>query len=125
MYKIAGGAALYLDSCDAGCGSPVAVSQVAIDHNGTPLGATWHLNTVPADGTTLETPSSETGRIYKVAGGAPLYLNSCDADCGSPVEVNQYTIDANGAPPGGVQHLNTVPADGTTLETPSSAWIVH
>jgi len=115
VYKIAGGAALYLNSCDAGCGSPVAVSQVAIDHNGTPLGATWHLNTVPADGTTLETPSSETGRIYKVAGGAPLYLNSCDADCGSPVEVNQYTIDNRAVPLGAVPHLNIVPANGVFL----------
>ena len=69
---------------------------------------------------TLSTPSSETGRIYKVAGGAPLYLNSCDAGCGNPVMVNQYTIDANGAAPGGPWHLNTVPADGTTLSTPSS-----
>jgi surface antigen len=120
VYKIAGGAPLYLSSCDAGCGAPIAVSQYAIEHNGTPPGGTWHLNTVPAGGTTIETPSSETGRIYKVAGGAPLYLSSCDAGCGSPVEVNQYTIDGNGAPPGAKQHLNTVPADGTTIETPSS-----
>ena len=106
IYKIAGGAPLYLNSCSADCGTPVQVNQWTIDNLD-------HLNAVPSNGTTLATPLSEAGRIYKVAGGAPLYLNSCDADCGAPVTVNQYTIDS-------LDHLRAYPDDSTTLATPIS-----
>jgi hypothetical protein len=115
VYKVAGGAPIYLNSCDVNCGSPVDVNQGSIDSNApNPSNGVDHLNVVPADGTTLTT---ENGYVYKVAGGAPIYLNSCDVNCGSPVDVNQYSIDFNGGPPGGASHLNVVPADGTTLTT--------
>ena len=106
IYKVAGGAPLWLSNCSADCGAPVLVNQWTID-------TANHLNPVPSNGTTLSTPSSETGRIYKVAGGAPLWLSNCSADCGAPVLVNQWTIDT-------ANHLNPVPSNGTTLSTPSS-----
>ena len=90
------------------------MTQYTIDNNGDAPGDTVpHLLTVPVDGTTL---GSDNGGIYKVGGGAPLYINSCDVGCGTPVDVTQYTIDNNGDAPGDtVPHLLTVPVDGTTL----------
>jgi hypothetical protein len=114
VYKVAGGAPIYLSSCDVNCGSPVEVDQYSIDFDGGPPGGASHLNVVPADGTTLTT---ENGYVYKVAGGAPIYLSSCDVGCGSPVDVNQGSIDSNAPnPSNGVDHLLATPSDGTLVE---------
>ena len=96
VYRIAGGAPLWLSTCVDGCPGLINTTQSVIDS----------LRSVPADGTTLQT--LETGRIYKVAGGAPLWLSSCNADCGAPVKINQWTVDT-------LNHLRSVPADGTML----------
>jgi Quinohemoprotein amine dehydrogenase, alpha subunit domain III len=114
VYKVAGGAPIYLSNCDAGCGTPVTVYTNTIDGYGSAAGEVHHLNMVPVNGTTLL--AEETGGIYKLAGGAPLWLSSCDAGCGSPVQVNQGVIDAYGSAPGEAQHhLTLVPSDGTFL----------
>jgi len=115
IFKIAGGAALWLNSCDAGCGNPIAVEQYSINGDGTYPGGTPHLRPVPADGTTLST--ADTGGVFKIAGGAPLWLNSCTPGCGAPIEVMQYTINSDGIDPWGPNALNLVPADGTTIST--------
>jgi hypothetical protein len=113
IFKIAGGAPLWLNSCQAGCGSPIEVEQYSINSNGTYPGGTPHLLAYPADGTTLST--ADTGGVFKIAGGAPLWLNSCAPGCGSPIEVMQYTINSDGTDPWGPDNLNAVPVDGTTI----------
>lgn len=105
IYKIAGGAPIYLNSCDAGCGLPVGLNQRAVDEGG--LGA---LRTLPLDGTTLR--AADTGRIYKVVGGTAFWLSTCDAGCGTPVTVMQAIIDSNGD-----GHLRPSPLDGTTVRS--------
>src|SRR5206468_11642851 len=64
----------------------------------------------PADGTFIA--GHDSGRVYRVAGGAPVYINSWDALGGSHpvVEVTQWTIDN-----GSLGHLRTYPADGTFI----------
>jgi hypothetical protein len=115
VYKVAGGAPIYLSSCDVNCGSPVDVNQASVDSNApNPSNGVDHLNVVPADGTTLTT---ENGYVYKVAGGAALLLSDCDPGCGTPVDVNQGSIDSDAPnPSNGVNHLLTTPSDGTLVE---------
>ncbi len=112
IYRIAGGAPLYINDCDVGC--PQSIPTLTTSQ--------WdQLPQIPADGTTL---GSDNGGIYKVGGGAPLYINSCDVGCGTPVDVTQYTIDNNGDAPGDtVPHLLTVPVDGTTLVSDDNSQI--
>ena len=107
IYKIAGGAPLYLHTCDTGCGPLVEVDQASIDN----ADGLSHLYPVPTDGTQLGTPTSQTGRIYKIAGGAAIYLHSCDVGCGPLVEVDQASIDNTD----GLSHLSAVPANGTFI----------
>lgn len=114
-YKVAGGAPLYLASCQPGCGSPVEVNGYTIANLGAAPSEVAHLNDKPTDNTTIKASDSPNQPVYKFAGGAPLYLASCLPGCGAPVEVNGYTIDNLGAAPGEAQHMNAVPANSTTL----------
>jgi surface antigen len=99
VWRIAGGAPLYINSWDP-FGGPKPVVNVP-DLSG--------LRPFPADGTWLV--GAETGRVYRVAGGAPLYINSWAPFGPQPtVAVNQWSID-NGA----LGHLRPFPADGTWL----------
>ena len=104
IYRIAGGAPLWLNSCAplGGCGQPVAIDQSVI-------GRLDHLYAVPASGTFVR--AAETGRIYRVAGGAPLWLDDCTYLGGCPgwVDVSQWTIDQH-------DHSVAVPADQTVLQ---------
>ena len=78
------------------------------------------LREVPLNSTTLRAADAPGTPTYKVAGGAPLYLASCQPGCGSPVEVNGYTIANLGAAPGEVAHLNDKPTDNTTIKASDS-----
>ena len=64
--------------------------------------------------------AAETGRVYKIAGGAPLWLSSCNAGCGSPQGVNQRSIDSR-------NHLRSMPVDWTVLKAVESGsyWVVY
>lgn len=116
IYRIAGGAPLYIGDCNplGGCNGYVTVNQYTIDHLD-------HMNAVPTDATFLR--AAESGDIYRVAGGAPLLLSSCLPQgidgCPGVVDVNAATI-ASLAPidPGVAQTGNALrsrPADGTLL----------
>jgi phospholipase C len=108
VYRVAGGAPLYINDWGP-VGGPwpsVDLTQWSIDN-----GADGHLRPVPADGTFIRGGDSQ--KVYRVAGGAPLYINDW-GPVGGPqpsVDLTQWSID-NGAD----GHLRPVPADGTVLE---------
>src|SRR5262249_5782618 len=113
IYMEAGGARLYVSRCAGfgGCAGVVNVGQWAIGNAGTALS---HLNSVPVNGTMIR--SAQTGAIYMVAGGAPLYMSSC-ADfggCAGLVNIDQWAIGNAGT---ALSHLNSVPANGTFLRS--------
>ena len=99
VYRIVGGAPLWLSSCVQGCTGLVNVDQWTVDKLD-------HLRAYPVGGTFLR--AAETGRVYRVAGGAPLWLRSCVDGCTGLVNVDQWTVDK-------LDHLRAYPADGTLL----------
>jgi L,D-peptidoglycan transpeptidase YkuD (ErfK/YbiS/YcfS/YnhG family) len=99
VYRIVGGAPLWLSSCVQGCTGLVNVDQWTVDKLD-------HLRAYPVGGTFLR--AAETGRVYRVAGGAPLWLRSCVDECTGLVNVDQWTVDK-------LDHLRAYPADGTLL----------
>jgi surface antigen len=113
IWVVAGGAPLYVSSCQNlnGCPGEVNIDPAAVSNLD-------HLNPVPANGTFLRDPA--TGNIWVVAGGAPLYVSSCQNLNGCPGEVN---IDP--AAVSNLDHLNASPTNGTIVEgVPSdSYWI--
>jgi hypothetical protein len=66
------------------------------------------LNPVPANGTFVET---NTGAVFRVAGGAPMYVTT-PALLGTsvPVRIDEWNIDNVGNP---MSHLNAAPSNGT------------
>jgi hypothetical protein len=80
-----------------------------------------HLNPVPANGTFLTTT---TGRVYRVAGGAPFGVTSWSVFGGvrPSVTVDQWDVSNVSSP---AAHLNAKPLDGTIVEgLPSRAsWV--
>lgn len=119
VYVVAGGAPLRRSECDASsaCSPVTTVDQAAIANAGT--GGFWdHLSGTPADGTTIS--AQDTGKTYKVAGGAPVLVTTCDLGCATPVEVNQSIVDGAGGA-GVNRYLLKIPVDGTVLKgTPSN-----
>lgn len=106
VYRIAGGAPLYVSTFDA-VGGP----QPTISLTDAEFGA---LGTVPRDGTVIA--GSQRGEVYRVTGGAPVYLSTWGAIGGQQpfVWVDQAALDNAGA--GGVwDHLRARPADGTVV----------
>ncbi|MGP0033565.1 MAG: DUF1906 domain-containing protein [Solirubrobacteraceae bacterium] len=104
IWEIAGGAPLLVSSWSdvGGEQTYTVITQQQFDS----------LNPVPADGTFLET---DTGAVYRVAGGAPMYISD-PAAFGSitPVEIDEWDIANVGNPS---SHLNPVPANGTFITT--------
>jgi hypothetical protein len=107
VYRIAGGAPIYVSSWSAVGGpqpsTPLSDAQFAA------------LPQFPRDGTILD---SSGGGVFIAAGGAPLYLSSWNA-IGGPkpgIGIDQAAIDRAG---GGVpwDHLRAYPADGTILDS--------
>ncbi len=118
LYRIAGGAPLYLKTYDSWqkCKPTCKIHQL------NDLGG---FNNYPADGTILRAlqnqstgPVLDRPPLYKVAGGAPIYLTTCagpfvcDVDA---VIVDQFTIDNLGAKTAGWETLRQYPADNTVL----------
>jgi hypothetical protein len=116
VFIVAGGAPLYLSSFSAvptAEGDGVAVDQWDIDNAGT-NGAS-HLNAVPSNGTVLD---ASGGGVFIVAGGAPLYLSSYSAVPSAQnagVAIDDWDIENAGT--NGASHLNSVPSNGTFLNT--------
>lgn len=113
-YRVAGGAPIYISTWDAVPGShaTITVDQYAVDRAG---GAAPynHLRARPADGTIIT--GGQSGRSYRVAGGAPIYISTWDAIPGSHAgtTVDQYAIDRAGSDHH--THLRARPADGTFI----------
>jgi len=108
VYELAGGAPLYVSSWTAVGGSqPVTtISQQQFDS----------LNAVPSNGTVLN--ASGGGGVFIVAGGAPLYLSSYSAVPSAQnagVAIDDWDIENAGT--NGASHLNSVPSNGTFLNT--------
>jgi hypothetical protein len=104
IYEIAGGAPLLVNSwSDVGGAQPYTVI--------TPQ-QFEALNPVPTNGTLIET---NTGGVYMIAGGAPLFVSSL-AVFGDPqpLFVDEWNIDNVGNP---LSHLNALPSSGTFLTT--------
>jgi len=106
VYRIAGGAPIYVSSWSAVGGpqpsTPLSDAQFA------------SLPQFPRDGTILD---SSAGGVFIAAGGAPLYLSSWNA-IGGPKQgtvIDQWDIDRAGANP--ASHLRAYPADGTILDS--------
>ena len=116
MYRIAGGAPLYISTWSAvGGGQPtVTVDQWDVDNPSDPHA---HLLRYPADGTFINT--TQDGRVYRIAGGAPLYVSTWSAVGGThpSVAVDEWDVDNTSDPHA---HLRQYPADGTFTNTSTS-----
>lgn len=111
VYVMAGGAPIYVSSWDH---VPQPHNYVAVDHwalqnVGNPLA---HLLPYPADGTKIA--DSGNGRVYVIAGGAPLYVSNWNNVPGphTAVQVDHWALTSTGNP---YAHLRTYPADGTVV----------
>jgi len=113
VYRIAGGAPLYVSTWNA-VGGPqpsVAVDQWDVDNTSD---SHAHLLQYPANGTFITT--TQDGRVYRIAGGAPLYVSTWNA-VGGPqpsVAVDQWDVDNTSD---AHAHLRQYPADGTFINT--------
>jgi cell wall-associated NlpC family hydrolase len=104
VYIVAGGAPLYVSSCAAidGCSGVVDIDAAAIS-------TLNHLRATPADGTFIRDKTS--GQIWRVAGGAPFAISTCNYLNGCPgsVDVDPYAVTHQ-------NHLTAAAADGTVVE---------
>jgi len=105
IYRLAGGAPIYVHSWSVYGGAQPTVAL------GT---AQWNaLNPVPANGTFIR--ATTTGKVYRIAGGAPVYVPSFSTFGGPQptVVIDRWDI-LNISDP--VTHLKTMPSDGTIVE---------
>jgi hypothetical protein len=104
-YRLAGGSPLFVHSWKPFGGPQPTVMLAA---------AQWQaLNPVPANGTFIR--ATGTGKVYRVAGGAPVYVPSF-TPFGGPqptVVVDRWNIENISNP---ASHLRSVPATGTIVE---------
>ncbi len=111
VYRMAGGAPLFVsDWSTVGGAQPVTVLTEQQFQTLCP---------VPVNGTFLMT---STGAVYRVAGGAPLYIPTWNLFDGVQpyVAIDQWDLDNLGNP---ITHLKPAPANGTVVEgLPSSRY---
>jgi hypothetical protein len=111
FFEIVGGAPLLVNDWSAVGGAQpyTVITQQQFDS----------LNAVPANSTFMET---NTGAVYRVAGGAPLYVAD-PALFGliQPIQVDQWNLDNVGNP---LSHLSPVPSNGTFLTTSTGTYRV-
>jgi hypothetical protein len=104
-YRLAGGAPLYVSSWSPFGGQQPTVALTA---------AQWQaLHSVPANGTFIR--ATGTGKTYRIAGGAPVYVSSWTPFGGAQpvVVVDRWNILHLGS---SASHLRAFPATGTTVE---------
>ncbi len=116
IYRFAGGAPVYVSSLGlfGGVHGWVDIDPAAVANAGG-SGYWSHLLATPADGTFVRSPDS--GAIYRMAGGAPLYVASW-GPLGGPkpwVDIDPAAI-ANGGKGGGWAHLKMYPATDTYIK---------
>ena len=113
VYEIAGGAPLYVSNwATVGGAKPtVGVDRWDVDNISDPHA---HLRTYPGDGTFIAT--SGDGRVYEIAGGAPLYVSNWATVGGAKptVGVDRWDVDNTSDPHA---HLRAYPADATFINT--------
>ncbi|MBB6629543.1 CHAP domain-containing protein [Nocardioides sp. KIGAM211] len=104
VYRVVGGAPLYVSSFDA-----IGGSQPSTTVSDAQFAA---LRQYPADGTVV---SVKAGYVYRFAGGAPLYVSSWDAIGGSQAApmVDQAALENHGGEPW--NHTLEYPSDGTLV----------
>jgi hypothetical protein len=112
VYRIAGGAPIYVSTWDT-YGGPqptVGVDKWAVDN---PTHPAAHLRPVPADGTFINT--NQDGAVYRIAGGAPIYVSTWSIYGGPQptVGLDKWAVDNRSHP---AAHMRAVPADGTLVE---------
>ncbi len=122
VYRVVGGAPVYVANWAHVGGShpPTVVDASAIAHAG--AGTVWsHLRARVPDGTFLRTLD---GSVYRVAGGAPIYVSNWSAFGGShPVQLVDFDAVSHAGFGGVWKSLLGVPADGTYLSVNGSATI--
>ncbi len=117
VYRIAGGAPVYVDSWSRFGGEQPAVTISRATLNELP----W----VPADGTFLR--SNWRGEVFRVAGGAPQYVSDWALFGGrQPVVDVTHRAIADAGAAGHWSHLRRFPAGGTVLRTlpDRRVWVV-
>ena len=117
VYRIAGGAPVYVSHWDT-YGGPqptVGIDKWAIDNPDNPAA---HLRAVPDNGTFVST--NQDGAVYRIAGGAPIYVSHWDTYGGPQptVGIDKWAVDNIGHP---AAHMRAVPSDGTLLSTQDGA----
>jgi GH25 family lysozyme M1 (1,4-beta-N-acetylmuramidase) len=124
VYRVAGGAPLYITNFAPYAGKVpplVSISQLDLTQAGQP-GLWDHLLFRPVDGTFIST--AETGAVYRIAGGAPVYVSSWSYFGGgqAAAAVNAATIASAGSTGGaGVfEHMNYLPTNGTDIADPTA-----
>ena len=104
-YRLAGGAPLYVHSWSPFGGAQPTIALTT---------AQWQaLKPLPADGTFIR--ATATGKVYRIAGGAPVYVPSWSA-FGEPqptVTIDRWDIQHITS---SLTHLRAVPADGTIVQ---------
>lgn len=116
VFRIAGGSPLYVSTYTAfgGAQPTVTVDQVAIDRAGS--GSYYnHLRAKPPEGTYLR--GAQRGEVYRVAGGAPVYISSWANVGGTKptMTVDQVAIDLAGTA-ARHSHLRHKPVTGAYLQ---------
>jgi surface antigen len=112
VYIAAGGAPLWLSNW-AAIGGPkpsVAIDRWDVENTADPHA---HLRLYPADGTFIR--STGTGRVYRVAGGAPIYVSTWNIFGGVQpfANIDQWAFDHPADPHA---HLRAAPLDGTVVK---------
>ena len=115
VYRIAGGAPIWVSDWSR-VGGPQPTRALSDAEFAS-------LRNQPVDGTFISSPPPPAGRgeVYRVAGGAPIYVTFNWWKTMNPappvIQVDQYAIDAAGQS-GLLSHLNFRPADGTFISSP-------
>ncbi|HEV3000435.1 MAG TPA: hypothetical protein VGW75_06820 [Solirubrobacteraceae bacterium] len=104
-YRMVGGAPVYVSTWDA-FGGPQPVTYVSPETFST-------FRAVPADGTFVT--ALPGAAVYRVAGGAPIYIPSWDVYGGAQptIGIDKWAVDHAADP---ISHLRPTPADGTLLK---------
>ncbi len=115
IYRVAGGAPIYISSWSqfGSTHGTIKVDAAAFSHAGR-AGVWSHLRARPADGTFIS--SSKTGVAYRIAGGAPIFVDHW-SDFGGKKPTVAVAPDAlsHAGKPGVWSHLAGVPANGTYI----------
>ncbi|GIF68465.1 hypothetical protein Ais01nite_65000 [Asanoa ishikariensis] len=100
IYKMVGGAPVWQSTCDDGICEPQSRPTTQAVVNAGPA--------TPRNGASA---IDQRGQVYLFVGGAPLWQDSCAApvNCGAPVKVSNWSIDAR-------DHMNQRPTDGNLVQ---------